>query len=169
MIEKPRKQEEYLCLKKDGIDIDKCMVDYKVLSIRCKDLNLYRKAFRVKIRTVIKEADWQSLRTYANEFYTLAVFVRYVYGFHSCSSCVQSWQETLAYARQKKFVLEDITFDKRDRWLEYKAVQEYEKVFRTEYLTLDMGKQVDTSSFTQDSKPFLNEKDRAHFNKCFKD
>ena len=70
MRPKAVKPEKYLYLQENGIDIDVCVIDYKVISIRCQDLSLYRKAFRVKIRTLIKQNDMPALKRYINAFYT---------------------------------------------------------------------------------------------------
>ena len=162
------KPEEYLVFQDKGIDIDACHLDYKLLSVHCKDLSLYRKAFRVKIRALIKSGDVKKLKTYVNAFYTLAKFVKYLYGNHSCACEVEPWQEDLANHLKTRFENDDTGVYEQGSWIEYEDVQVYEKYFREEYAQLGIDSHLDTSKCIQDSKPFLNQKDKAHFNKCFK-
>jgi len=162
----PAQPEMYLYLQEDGIDIDACKVDYKVLSVRCEDLSLYKKAFRVKIRALIKQNSMTELKAYVNEFYTLAHFVRYLYGFNSCASEVEPWQETLAYDLQTKFVESKAPAYTSGSWIEYKRVSEYKELFTQAYKNLSLLEAVQDLDCVQDEKPFLNPKDKAHFDKC---
>ena len=145
------KAEEYLFLKQEGIDIDACKIDFKKLSVSCIDLSLYRKAFRVKIRALIKLGEREALKEYINALYALAYFAKYLYGFHSCSSSVQDWQEERAVSLQASFDENKIKIYTGKTWLTYTS---------TEYNPLD------TSLGIHDEKPFLNLKDKAHFDAC---
>ena len=161
------KQEEYLCLKEKGFDLKKCSFDYSLISVKCEDLSLYKKAFRVKIRALLKTNDIKGLRTYVNAFYTLAQFARYLYGFHSCADSVASWQETLAYELQQTFVVNSSDFYKQGTWLKYKDTKSYRQLFTEKYNALNLYEKVDEKLCIQDEKPFLNEKDKAHFTKGY--
>ena len=158
--------EEYLYLKENGIDIDTCEIDYKIISVRCEDLSLYRKAFRVKIRALLKEDDIVALRRYVNQFYTLAQFVQYLYGFHSCAATVEPWQEELAHSLQTKFSESYTQVYTSDSWISYKGVEEYKELLKKKYIDSTLGEKVEVATCIQDEKPFLNLKDRAHFKKC---
>ena len=166
MKEEPLKPESYLYLKENGIDIDACDIDYKKISVRCEDLSLYRKAFRVKIRALIKQDDIVALRRYVNQFYALAQFVQYLYGFHSCASTVEPWQEELAFRLQTKFSESNAQVYTSNSWIRYKSVEEYTELLKNKYKNSNLGDKVEISKFIQDEKPFLNLKDRAHFEKC---
>jgi len=163
MGEQPLKPEQYLYLQEKGIDIDACELDYKTISVRCKDLSLYKKAFRVKIRTLIKQNSMKELQKYVNEFYILAHFARHLYGFHSCANDVEPWQETLAYELQTKFEVSRAPQYTTSAWIKYKDVNEYKVLFKQAYKDLSFGEELDC---VQDEKPFLNPKDKAHFDKC---
>jgi len=166
-MEKLIKQEEYLSFKDKGIDVNACEIDYKTISVCCDDLSLYRKAFRVKIRSLIKQNDRVVLKEYVQAFYSLAQFVRYIYGFHSCNEQVQPWQERVALKLQKGFDINKTQLYTQEFWLVYKSVDVYIECFKNQYKEINLD--VDTQSLDciQDSKPFLNLKDRAHFDKCF--
>jgi len=163
--EEPLTPEAYLYLKEDGIDIDTCEVDYQKISVRCEDISRYRKAFRVKIRALIKLDDMIALKRYVNQFYSLAQFVQYLYGFHSCSSSVETWQEELARHLQTKFEQSATQTYRLESWLNYKSIEDYTKLFKNEYKALDEN--LEHLRCIQDAKPFLNLKDKAHFEKCY--
>lgn len=158
--------EEYLHLEAAGIIINECHVDYKMLSIRCCDLSVYRKAFRVKIRALIKEDNILMLKKYIKAYYLLAQFVHFIYGFHSCSEDVNAWQEELALYLQTKFIEDDMAEYDCNRWLEYDTVQSYCETFTKQY-KIYMNSVNDTLACVQDGKPFLSLKDKAHFEKAF--
>lgn len=164
----PVKPEKYLYLQENGIDIDACMIDYRMISVRCEDLSLYRKAFRVKIRTLIKNDDMLGLKRYIDNFYTYAQFVQYLYGFHSCACAVERWQEELAYYLQTKFVESNALVYKPGDWISYKSIDDYENYFRNHYKEFSKDVNIETLPFVQDAKPFLNPKDRAHFDVYFR-
>jgi len=165
----PVKPEKYLYLQDNGIDIDACKIDYKMISVRCEDLSLYRKAFRVKIRSLIKKGDAVVLKQYVNQFYTLAQFVQYLYGFHSCASTVEGWQEELACHLQRQFVVGDVMAYKPGSWLSYACADDYKDTFKKQYMMLSSDANIETLDCVQDEKPFLNLKDRSHFDRCFTD
>lgn len=167
MIPEPVKPEQHLYLQEHGIDINTCEIDYKVISVGCEDLSLYRKAFRVKIRSLIKKGDMTELKRYVNQFYTLAQFVRYLYGFHSCASPVQTWQEELALDLQTRFKESRVQVYTPGSWINYKSVKDYTKSFKKQYTDLPLDENLETPHCIQDAKPFLNPKDKAHFDKCF--
>lgn len=152
------KAEVYLFLKEKGMDIDACEINYKILSVSCEDLSLYRKALRVKIRALIKLDDMQVLKGYVNALYSLACFAKYLYGFHSCTSNVEIWQEKLALSLQADFDVDKIEVYDGTTWIAYTDI-DYEK----EYMQSPYNSNLDTSVYTQDLKPFLNLKDKAHF------
>lgn len=165
MREEPVKPEKYLYLQENGIDIDACKIDYKMISVRCEDLSLYRKAFRVKIRALIKQGDSASLKRYVDQFYTLAQFVQYLYGFHSCASPVEAWQEELASYLQTQFEENNVQVYRDGSWISYGSVEDYSKSFKKQYEELPFGQKLETSACVQDAKPFINLKDKAHFAK----
>lgn len=165
MRPEPLKPEQYLYFQDNGIDIDACKIDYKMISVRCEDLSLYRKAFRVKIRSLIKIGDMLALKRYVDKFYALAYFVRYLYGFHSCASSVKAWQETLAYDLQKKFIVSKTPVYTSASWIEYKSAYDYKAFYKQAYKNLSFGDESEKLDCVQDEKPFLNPKDKAHFNK----
>ena len=163
MKTEPVKAETYLFLKEKGIDIDACEIDFKILSVSCEDLCLYRKALRVKIRALIKLDDIVELKGYVNALYGLAYFAKYLYGFHSCASGVQKWQEELALYLQAGFDESRVEAYDGKTWITYTEVD-----YAKQYKDLFHNASLDTSIYTQDTKPFLNLKDKAHFDKCFK-
>ena len=167
MRPKAVKPERYLYLQENGIDIDACAIDYKLISVRCQDLSLYRKAFRVKIRTLIKHNDIPSLKRYIDAFYAFAQFVKYLYGFHSCGSVVEEWQEQLAYYLQTRFEESKTLECKSGSSIKYANVNEYEKSFKKLYQKFAPDVDSGTLTFVQDAKPFLNQKDQSHFHKFF--
>ncbi|MDH5464761.1 MAG: hypothetical protein OEW60_03970, partial [Thiovulaceae bacterium] len=158
------KTEEYLLLKGKGIDIDACKINFKELSVRCEDLSLFRKALRVKIRALIKLDDRNQLRSYANALYRLAQFSRYLYGFHSCNSEVSFWQEELAVYLQTRFDESKVVFYEGNTWLVYKNVDSYCSFYKAVY-RVHLSKTDTVSPCIQDAKPFLNLKDKSHFDK----
>jgi len=162
----PLKPKEYLFLKEKGIDINACNINFKIISVRCEDLNLYKKAFRVKIRALIKEGNLVDLKRYVNAFYTLAYFVRFLYGFHSCSNSVEAWQEELAFYLQTKFEESRVKGYDKSSWIIYKSDKTYEEHFKMKYKELSFNTKSTMRQFIQDNKPFLNLKDKAHFTKC---
>jgi len=140
------KTEEYLCLKDKGIDIKACLIDFALISVSCEDLSLYRKALRVKIRALMKLDDVHKLKCYMNALYTLALFAKYLYGFHSCTSTqLYKDQEEGALRLQGDFDASKVENYDGKSWITY------------ETSVLD----------TQDQKPFLSLKDKAHFEKYF--
>ena len=169
MRPQPVEPEKYLYLQENGIDIDGCKIDYKMISVRCEDLSLYRKAFRVKIRSLIKQDDMIALKGCVDQFYTFAQFVQYLYGFHSCVSAVEGWQEKLAYHRQRQFVVGDVMVYRPGSWLSYACADDYKDTFKKQYMMLSPDINIETLDCVQDEKPFLNLKDRSHFDRCFTD
>ncbi len=167
MRPKAVKPEKYLYLQENGIDIDACVIDYKLISVRCQDLSLYRKAFRVKIRTLIKQNDMPALKPYIDAFYTFAQFSQYLYGFHSCAGVVESWQEQLAYYLQTGFDESRVLVYEPGSWIKYKSVNDYEKSFKKRYQKFSPDENSEILPFIQDAKPFLNQKDQSHFDKYF--
>jgi len=157
----------YLFLQENGIDIDACVIDYKLISVRCQDLSLYRKAFRVKIRTMIKNNDTHALKPYIDAFYTFTQFAQYLYGFHSCGSEVEEWQEQLAYYLQTRFDESSALECTKDSLIKYASVNEYEKSFKELYQKFAPDVDSESLPFVQDAKPFLNQKDQSHFDKFF--
>jgi len=135
--------------------------------VRCQDLSLYRKAFRVKIRTMIKNNDTHALKPYIDAFYTFAQFSQYLYGFHSCASFVEDWQEQLAFYLQTRFEESSALGCKSGSLLKYASVNEYEKSFKELYQKFAPDVESATLTFVQDAKPFLNQKDQSHFDKFF--
>ena len=167
MRPKAVKPKVYLFLQENGIDIDACVIDYKLISVRCQDLSLYKKAFRVKIRTMIKNNDTPDLKRYIDAFYSFAQFSQYLYGFHSCGSVVEEWQEQLAYYLQTSFEESQTLECKSGSLLKYGSVEEYEKSFKELYQKFAPDVDSKILPFTQDEKPFLNQKDKSHFDKFF--
>jgi len=167
MRPKAVKPKVYLFLQENGIDIDACVIDYKLISVRCQDLSLYRKAFRVKIRTMIKNNDTPDLKRYIDAFYSFAQFSQYLYGFHSCGSEVEEWQEQLAYFLQTRFDASSALECNKYSMISYSSVEEYEKFFKTLYQKFAPDVDSATLTFVQDAKPFLNQKDQSHFDKFF--
>ncbi len=139
----------YLVLSEEGIDIDTCEIDFSRLSVACQDLSRYRKALRVKIRAILKHNDLQALQRYADALFSLALFAKYLYGFHSCSSDVELWQQQDAKSLQKSFDITNCTLYDGTNWLSYEHSAEL------------------SSRGIQDHKPFLTLKDKAHFDRLF--
>jgi len=164
---KPLPKEDYLYLQAPGIDIALCRLDYSLISVRCEDLSLYKKAFRVKIRALIKEKRFQELQAYVNAFYTLAHFVRHLYGFHSCDSGVEFWQEKLAQSLKTSFIPDHILAYQSDTWIVYQKRNNYQEMFTQKYMDVFSKEKVKLDTFVQDEKPFLNPKDKSHFDKIF--
>jgi len=160
------KPEEYLVFKDKGIDIAACEIDFKILCVRCEDLSLYRKAFRVKIRALLKVGDINKLKDYVNALYSLASFAKYLYGFHSCASNVEPWQEELALYLQVNFDKSRVEAYNGNTWITYTGMG-YVQALTKKYKDLTHSAKLDTSVCVQDTKPFLNLKDKAHFEKCF--
>jgi len=158
--------EDYLVLKDVGIDIEACKINFKELSVVCEDLSLYRKALRVKIRALIKLDDKNELRPYVNALYGLAQFARYLYGFHSCNSRVEICQEKLATCLQESFDESRVLPYDGKAWLSYKNIDEYSSSFKCQYKEFLGDSNKEVGLFVQDAKPFLNLKDKAHFQKC---
>ncbi|HIC43516.1 MAG TPA: hypothetical protein EYO73_04240 [Sulfurimonas sp.] len=154
--------EYYLSLKEKGIDINTCELDFKKMSVSCEDLILYRKALRVKIRSLIKLDDVNELKHYVNALYSLACFSKYLYGFHSCCSKVNGWQEELSHKLQIDFDEDKLKVYTPGLWISYKETS-YRKDIGLKY-----NIELDLDTCIQDKKPFLNLKDKAHFDKCFK-
>jgi len=167
MRPKAVKPEKYLYLQENGIDIDACVIDYKLISVRCQDLSLYRKAFRVKIRTLIKQNDMPALKRYIDAFYTFAQFSQYLYGFHSCAGVVEPWQEQLAYYLQTRFDESRVLVYEPGSWISYKSVKDYEESFKKKYQNFSLDESSEILPFIQDAKPFLNQKDQSHFDTYF--
>ena len=159
--------EDYLVLKEKGIDIEACRINFKELSVVCEDLSLYRKALRVKIRALIKLGDKNALKPYVDVLYGLAQFARYLYGFHSCNSSVDRFQIELALSLQSSFDGNSVLPYDGKGWLSYKNIDEYCASFKDrceKFLGETSGRPI---LCVQDEKPFLNLKDKAHFEKCF--
>ncbi|MDF1881281.1 hypothetical protein JHD50_08200 [Sulfurimonas sp. MAG313] len=161
MNHKILKTQEYLMLQEKGIDINACEIDFKLLSVSCEDLSLYRKALRVKIRALLKEENIINLQGYIRLLYTLGHFSSYLYGFHSCSSLLESWQEELALFLQTKFDVNRVSEYDASAWIRYKSIEDYKKYFTKSYE--EFSKTSQPSAFIQDAKPFLNLKDKVHF------
>jgi hypothetical protein len=143
------KPEAYLFLSEVGIDIDACEIDFGIVSVKCEDLSRYRKALRVKIRALMKQNDLMALKRYADALYALALFAKHLYGFHSCSSDVELWQEEKAKTLQKSFDLDKHTLYDGEHWIHYDDVVRI------------------SCEGLQDGKPFLTLKDKAHFDRLF--
>lgn len=120
----------------------------------------------MKIRALIKEGNFVDLKRYVNAFYTLAYFVRFLYGFHSCSISVEAWQEELAFSLQTKFEESRVKGYDKSSWITYKSDKTYEEHFKMAYNALSFHTRSKMRQFIQDNKPFLNLKDKAHFTKC---
>lgn len=159
----PESNETYLSLVEEGIDIPHCRLNLHEISIRCADLSRYRKALRVKIRTLLKIEDYDSLEGYINMLFALGNFAKSCYGYHSCNSPVSSWQEELAGILQKAFDPTSIQAYTRDIWIEYDP-QSSDRYIQQQASLLMASHSADETC-VQDSKPFLTQKDRSHFNK----
>ncbi|HFU74718.1 MAG TPA: hypothetical protein ENK66_00580 [Arcobacter sp.] len=143
------KQETYLSLLETGIDIQRCEIDFRVLSVTCDDLSRYRKALRVKIRALIKQGDNASLHNCVDTLYALALFAKHLYGFHSCNSEVEHWQEETAKVLQTSFDITKYSLYNGQNWINYDK------------------ESYSSSDGIQDGKPFLTLKDKAHFDRLF--
>lgn len=80
-----------------------------------------------------------SLKRCVNQFYKLAQFVMSLYGFHSCASPVQKWQEQLALYLQTKFKESDTEVYAPDSWISYKSAEDYTKSYKKQYTDLSFG------------------------------
>ena len=157
--------ENYQTLAEEGFDIEQCFLDFKTISIACEDITRYKKAFRVKIRGLIKEGKSASLSECIDNFYRFALFVEYLYGDHSCATGVSPWQAETARSLQKQY--SDAGHYRRGERMEYAAQSSYEKHFREHFALLDTDNDKSSSEFIQDNKPFLTLKDYAHFERWF--
>ncbi len=153
-------------LKEPGFSIDECHIDLATISVRCSDITRYKKAFRVKIRRLIKEADTAALVDCIDAFYRFASFVEYLYGYHSCTTEVKQWQEQVALSLQKKFSGEGLDYGKGDR-LKYAESVVYEARCKAYYSAAHPNNDTDRLTFIQDRKPFLTLKDYAHFERWY--
>lgn len=153
-------------LKEHGFDSERCYIDLEKISITCKDLARYKKALRVKIRALMKTKERESLQECIEQFYTLAQFVRYLYGFHSCAVDVLSWQEQVALALQKEMAWELKPYVNGE-WIAYESPQIYEQRLRSYYQEVTGSEVMDTLQCVQDAKPFLTLKDKAHFERWY--
>lgn len=163
----PWASAQFLHLKEQGFSIDECRIDFASISVRCSDLARYRKAFRVRIRTLIKTADAAALTVCIDRFYRFAQFVQNIYGFHSCSDSVETWQEQVAQSLQKHCDIEYSEYEK-ESWLTYEKTEVYKQRFQAQYKKLSGLADTRTLPFIQDGKPFLTLKDRAHFEHWYK-
>ncbi len=159
--------KNFIHLKEEDFNIETCEIDFLSISVRYSDLSRYRKAFRVKIRTLIKTADAYNLVKCIEKFYDFAGFVRYLYGYHSCANDVEPWQEQVALFLQKEFVVKNLKY-KIGTHLKYEHVDFYEEHFKTQYKLINPKCDVQTQKFIQDGKSFLNLKDYTHFKKWYK-
>ncbi|MCJ7764951.1 MAG: hypothetical protein MUP09_03320 [Thiovulaceae bacterium] len=161
-----KQPENFDHLKEGGFSIDECHIDLATVSVRCSDITRYKKALRVKIRRLIKEADAAALAECIDAFYRFAIFVEYLYGDHSCATQVQLWQEQVALSLQKKFSDEGLNYSKGNR-LKYAQTSVYEERFKAHYRSISTNSDTDTVAFIQDRKPFLTLKDYAHFERWY--
>ncbi len=157
-----RNVEDYQALAEQGFDIEQCFFDCKTISIRCEDITRYKKAFRVKIRGLIKEGNSAALSACINNFYRFAMFVEYLYGHHSCAVGVSPWQEKTARFLQKQYS-DILGHYSRGERIDYAPQSSYEKHFRAHFALLGVEKDKSSFEFIQDNKPFLTLKDYAHF------
>jgi len=151
-------------LKEKGFDIESCFLDLQQISIECYDLARYKKAFRVKIRTLIKKDEILKLQLCIKQLYAFAQFVKYIYGYHSCAVPVSKWQATLAKKLQKK-TLPVFEVYCKDSWISYETTARYESHFKLQHKKL-IGLDAPLE-YVQDQKPFLTLKDKAHFEKFY--
>lgn len=154
--------EDYSTLVEPGFDIEQCFLDFKTISIRCEDITRYKKAFRVRIRGLIKAGNSAALSACIENFYRFAMFAEYLYGHHSCAIEVAPWQEETARFLQKKYS-EVPEHYRRGKRIAYALQGAYEKHFREQYALLSGEKENSTLALVQDNKPFLTLKDYAHF------
>jgi hypothetical protein len=148
-----------------GFNIERCCVDYKSVSVRCSDIVRYKKAFRVKIRRLIKRGDIAALSHCIDTFFCFATFVEYLYGHHSCAIDVEPWQEETALSLQQMFSEKEVLYTKGTR-LVYAPVHVYERDFKRQYSTIFAN--MNSLMFVQDTKPFLTLKDYAHFERWYR-
>jgi hypothetical protein len=163
----PWTSSQFLHLKEHGFSIDDCFINFSSISVRCSDLSRYRKAFRVKIRALIKTADVNALAVCIDGFYRFAQFVQDLYGFHSCSSSVEMWQEQAAQSLQKHCD-KDYAGYARGSWINYGETDEYKQRFQAEYKQFSGLANTRKLNFIQDGKAFLTLKDRAHFERWYR-
>lgn len=158
--------KNFINLSEVGFDIEQCKIDFSSISVRCGDLARYRKAFRVKIRTLMKLSDTENLVKYMEKFYEFAIFVQYLYGYHSCAGDVELWQEEVAVSLQKMFKIKNSSCINEPE-LKYESINLYEAYFKKQFKRIHPKCNTKTLSFIQDEKSFLNLKDYAHFKKCY--
>lgn len=156
--------KDFINLCEVGFNISTCKVDFLTISVKCCDLARFKKAFRVKIRELIKTKEINDLDKYINRFYNLAIFVEYIYGHHSCASKVEFWQEELALSLQKTFQDEKSKY-KKGIHIKYNNLNFYEEFFRKQNNEINPKKDTKNLKFIQNEKPFLNLKDYSHFEK----
>jgi hypothetical protein len=162
MQKMPEPVENHLLLSECGIDIPSCHLDVYQISIRCDDLSRYRKALRVKIRALLKTKEYDLLQGYIDMLYRLALFSQYIYGYHSCTTPVSLWQEQLAIQLQKMCDNSLLGTYAGDTWLQYDTQVLQSDIFdkaQVHHIEMD-------EAFIQDHKPFLNPKDKSHFDKA---
>jgi hypothetical protein len=168
MNDKQSETEDFEHLEETGFSIDKCYIDPAMISVRCSDITRYKKAFRVKIRRLIKEADTAALADYIDAFYRFASFAEYLYGYHSCATEVQLWQEKVALFLQKKFSHTGLEYKKGNQ-LKYTQTSLYEAKFKAYYRGISPNIDTESIPFIQDAKPFLTLKDYAHFERWYEE
>ncbi len=156
------KVEDFSTLAEPGFDIEQCFLDCTRISIRCEDIRRYKKAFRVRIRGLIKTNNRVALSACIDNFYRFATFIEYLYGHHSCATGVSSWQEETARFMQKKYRDIPMHFSRGEQ-IVYAPRSAYEKHFREQYALLSAEKENSAFECMQDNKPFLTLKDYAHF------
>ena len=76
------------------------------------------------------------------------------------------WQEELASYLQTKFVESDASVYNKEFWLTYESTNSYCDTFKKQYSILVSLENEVALECIQDGKPFLNLKDKAHFEKC---
>jgi len=158
----------FVHLKEQGFCIDECYIDFALISVRCSDLARYRKAFRVRIRALMKAANADALGVCIDRFYRFAQFVQDIYGFHSCGVSVETWQEQVAQSLQKHSDKEYAGYEKGS-WLTYEKTDAYRQRLQARYQRLFDPIDIRALHFIQDEKPFLTLKDRAHFDRWYRD
>lgn len=160
------KVEDYSILSEPGFGIEQCVLDCKAISVRCEDITRYKKAFRVKIRGLIKAGKSAALSGCIENFYRFATFVEYLYGHHSCAAEVSPWQEETARFLQKKYSETPGHYRKGER-IVYASKGAYEKQLREQYALLTSETDENALELVQDNKPFLTLKDYAHFERWY--
>ncbi|MBU1643382.1 hypothetical protein KKE54_08475 [bacterium] len=168
MNDKQSELENFEHLEEAGFSIDKCYIDPTMISVRCSDITRYKKAFRVKIRRLIKVADIAALADCIDAFYRFASFAEYVYGYHSCATEVPLWQEKVAHSLQKKFTDTGLNYKKGNQ-LKYAQTSVYEVQFKAYYRGISPNMDTEGIPFIQDEKPFLTLKDYAHFGRWYEE